>query len=357
MLQRSTQQEVFTNYPGDQLALYTTSPETQAFGYTLRSVEVPDISEHSETFAETHEALSQLNDLLEQNPNWEAPMISEDGQELILDPDNIATNALYVGENVESARHWRLNLVPSALALEALALKSDYLPTTDVKIDEATRDIFTNSADARAIRSRGALMRELIAEHSADKNPITEQKWISLACGAARPVLEAAERVKRNGNTPIDVTLVDYDPVVLNYSSDLADSIDGAASHREIESDLRRTMIAKDTLVQEFGEESMDMVDIMGFLEYCPDKAAVNMLRNSYRLTAPGGMLLTANMREDRPEKQIHLRGIGWPGVQMRSHEELVELAVRADIDPTCIEAYQPTDGVYTILKIVKPIS
>lgn len=81
----------------------------------------------------------------------------------------------------------------------------------------------------------------------------------------------------------------------------------------------------------------------------------MRMLRNSYRLVAPGGVLITSNMRDDRPEKQLHLRGIGWPGVKMRSSDELIEVAIQAGINPSCIEAYQPTDGVYTVFKITKP--
>ena len=354
MLQQTTHHETFSDQPDR--SLYTYSPEVRELGYTLQSVEVPDMSESSPEFAANTEAFRQLDERLAQNPLWEAPQLSQDKTRLILDPDNHATNTIY-GENEDSTtmREWYLKLVPSALALEALALKSKTLPTTDIEIDQNAFDIFMYAADARSIRSRGALMSELIAEHSATKSSGEPQKWLSLACGAARPVLEAAARVKADKQTPIDVTLVDFDPVVLDYSSKLADSMGAVTGHREIESDLCRSMIPRDTLVEELGEESMDVVDVLGFLEYCSDKSAMRMLRNSYRLVAPGGVLITSNMRDDRPEKQLHLRGIGWPGVKMRSSDELIEVAIQAGINPSCIEAYQPTDGVYTVFKITKP--
>lgn len=341
------------NYDAEPLFTYT--PEAKRRGYALRAVEVPDISEDSAELLATTEKIGQLEALLEQNPDWKAPEHTDDWSEIMLDPNNEASNWLYGGSKGSVVHEWRRSLVPTALALETLALKQDTLPTTDIEINGHARNVFTNSMDAIAIRTRGAVMSELVAHHASTKDPNEEQKWLSLACGAARPVLEAAERVKQENGTPIDVTLVDFDTKVLDYSSSLADSMDATIRHREIDSNLLRSMVATDGLVDVLGEESMDVVDLLGFLEYCQDKYAVRMLQNSYRLTAPGGVLVTSNMRDDRPQKQFHLRGIGWPGVQMRSSDELVELAIEAGIDPAHVEAYQPTDGVYTVLKIVKP--
>jgi len=100
-----------------------------------------------------------------------------------------------------------LRLVPTAAALEPLYRPHAETLSGGTPIDEGTRAWFCNIADAVGIRSRAAVLKSVLA---TTQRPTTEVRWLSLASGAAQPVLEAACRLSETGSPP-DVTLVDID--------------------------------------------------------------------------------------------------------------------------------------------------
>ncbi|HET6825174.1 MAG TPA: hypothetical protein VFH64_04550, partial [Amnibacterium sp.] len=67
---------------------------------------------------------------------------------------------------------------------------------------------------------------------------------------------------------------------------------------------------------------------------------------------APGGVLVTSNMRTDRPQRHVHERGIGWPGVQMRSIKEFIALALAAGVPSEMVEVHLPSDNVYAVMTV-----
>lgn len=103
-----------------------------------------------------------------------------------IDRENPATSRLVAGN--PCVDHW-LSQVPTAAALHPLYDPDATQYTTGHPIDEGTREWFRNIADARGIRSRAAVMRRLLTETAVRADG--QVRWLSLACGAARPVFQS----------------------------------------------------------------------------------------------------------------------------------------------------------------------
>ena len=69
---------------------------------------------------------------------------------------------------------------------------------------------------------------------------------------------------------------------------------------------LLNSMIRRDSLVVDVGENSQDIVDALGINEYFPDLLASRFLFNAYRCVKSGGALITSNMLIDRNQMQIN---------------------------------------------------
>ena len=105
--------------------------------------------------------------------------------------DNPATRELI--EMLPSVSDW-LSTVPTAAALHPLyEPNSQHLPNGK-PVDPSTREWFKNIADARGMRSRAEVMKDLLQYEATED--FTPQKWLSLACGAAQPAFSVVARFR-----------------------------------------------------------------------------------------------------------------------------------------------------------------
>lgn len=166
------------------------------------------------------------------------------------------------------------------------------------------------------------------------------------------PVFDTVARLDPSIDLSID--LVDYDPDALSFAQDLAvqQGIDGAVTLHQ--RNLIKDLIVTDALVQELGENTADMVDALGIFEYFNDQRSVTFLNNAYRLVRPGGVLVAANMLNDRPELAFNQRGIGWPKIFPRSLETLKQIVTAAGVPADKLTMTIPEDGVYVVMELRK---
>lgn len=253
-------------------------------------------------------------------------------------------------------RSWK-DMMPSAMALYPLQRPEERQLPNGAPIDAFSRQVFRHSIDAIGIRTRAKIMEGLMVEHvngSDDENI----KWVSLACGAAVPVLDALQAIDETSpEKDVHLTLVDINPEALDFAETLADH-QGLTKDKDYsieEANLIREMIISDEFVRRHGEESYDAVDMLGIFEYFDEKRSAAMLKNAYRLLKPGGKLIIGNMLTTHPNIQFNQRAIGWPGIKPRSIEEISAIISNADIDTAQAEGYVPQDGVYVVVAIEKP--
>ena len=252
--------------------------------------------------------------------------------------------------------HWR-DLVPSAMALLPIqAPHATSLPGPEGVELPSDRDYFVHLYDAIGIRSRAAVMADLIADFTASVD--RENAWLSLACGAALPVLQAAASLL----APVTVDLVDLDPMALDYAAGFAQALGLSADVRCTQADLL-DLAALVTSVPRAGDYTV--VEMMGFFEYLPDEpqqvgsltipSAGQFLAAALSLAAHDSLVVFGNMLTTHPQVEFTLKVVQWPYVQPRSLDDLARLLQGIGVDPGTATIYTPDDGVYAVVAIRTP--
>jgi SAM-dependent methyltransferase len=244
-------------------------------------------------------------------------------------------------------QYWRDNLMPQAPALYILQRPYDKRLFPDNEVDPYAEDIFINAIDSVAIRARGAIYNSLFLENIAGR-PHREIRALALGAGAGVPNINATLDAKRL-----------YDKRIIWKEWDLSrDSVElNRAYFKEAgipdeDVDVRPGDLKK---AYALGDESIDIIDMLGLWEYLDRERCVKALSEFKRILTPGGKIIVSNMLEDRPQLDLNQRVIGWKGVKPRSVDELIEIAHDAKIDTASIRITLSDDGVYAVMEINKP--
>jgi SAM-dependent methyltransferase len=329
-------------------------------GICVEKVRLNDGYEAQPHRLEVQESIAQMDQMLNEHPEWQAPYYDKRTGATVFDSDNEASRLLY-GDS-ETLQQWFVNAGQAqATALYPLQRPDvDRLPS-GAEIDDMSRAFFYHGLDAIGIRTRAKIMTNIVSEQLVDR---PAARWISLACGGAVPVIDALKACGEMNLVHLD--LVDYDNSALEFASDLAsneaklqkvpsfNSESELRSYTTHEQNLIRGLIADDSLIEKFGENSSDVVDALGIFEYFSKKDSTTFLRNAHRLVREDGVLVIANMLADRPQLEFNRRGVGWPQLYPRSLEELAEIVVDAGIAPEKARIIVPEDGIYAVVEIKK---
>lgn len=290
-----------------------------------------------------------------------------------IDMSNPATQEL--GRTMPSIVEW-FKLIPRAVALDIIYDPDKGRLFNGVVLDDEAVLWFKNIDDAIGIRSRAAVLRELLQREAENEGSLSV---VSLACGAAQPVLQTmAELVLKENSAGSRVTLVDLDRESLGMAMGLAEKF-GIAD--------RVTMATRNILglhgididarseSPDAEKATHDVVEALGFLEYLPPEnqesyvyngvvdekrsraGAIAFLKNAYDLVKPGGLLIFGNML-DETHKQLAftLNTVQWPHIQPRSINQMLKIVAASGVEPSAeLDIYCPTDGVYAVYAIRKP--
>lgn len=223
---------------------------------------------------------------------------------------------------------WRARLVPKALALFVVQNPLEERLPEGTKMDSESRQWFIHANDAIGVRSRAQVLAALVEKYI--HNDI-ESDWISLASGAAIPVLEALRTAKLDGQK-VHLTLVDNDPVALRWAETMAaqEGLNVGEQLTLLNRHLLYQFIRNDDLLLELGEHQAELVDALGIFEYFNDTDAVIFLQRALRLVKPGGAVIVSNMLTTSPQIDFILRCIGWAPIFPRSLQQLQDIHIAA---------------------------
>ncbi|TNM70205.1 methyltransferase domain-containing protein [Streptomyces sp. NP160] len=320
-------------------------------GVRHRRLVVDDAHTSSPTRTTLQAEFAAHDALLRAHPEWEAPVV-RDGQLVLSNP---ASEFFYASPTM---REWRVRLVPGAGALLPVQRPGiSHLPS-GAALDDTSVAIYRDALDSIGVRTRAVVLQEVARRDASRGRHDARPRWVSLASGAAVPVLDAMSSVEGLSLRP-HLTLVDIDPDALALAERMV-AEQGLARGEDVDllqRDLVRDLLVRSTLLGEVGAGSVDLVEALGIFEYFRDPSCVRLLREAFRLLRPGGSLVVANMLSDRRELHFNQRAIGWPLLVPRSVQELVDLVRRAGLplDRTTISI--PQDGVYAVVDVVKPAS
>lgn len=197
-------------------------------------------------------------------------------------------------------------------------------------LSPAGRLILAGCLDAQAVRARATLAASLIqARFETRSAPV---RLASVACGAAGPIAETARKLGERG-VPVDgLTLLDRDPMALAAGGSIArQALHGFDPELRIV-DLIDVPKRRAVELVPYAGPGWDVVDILGLFEYLPDSFAIELARNAVAACRPGGIVVVANMLDERPQQAFFSKVMQWPAVIQRSPDELRGLLDRAGI-------------------------
>ncbi|MCU6300645.1 class I SAM-dependent methyltransferase [Enterobacter cloacae] len=291
---------------------------------TIFSASFPDVSDQWPMKDETVREINALNRALKADPALRPPLIEyEEGGQAVLVPQNRYSEQAF--RNRPALLAWRARLVPTALALFVVQNPLEERLPEGTKMDSDSRQWFIHANDAIGVRSRAKVLAALVEKYIHNES---ENNWVSLASGAAIPVLEALRNAKLDGQQ-VYLTLVDKDPVALSWAE---------------------TMAAQEGLV--VGEHQAELVDALGIFEYFSDTDAVTFLQRALRLVKPGGAVIVSNMLTSSPQIDFVLRGIGWEDIHPRSLQQLQDIHLAAGVPVENVTVVVPKDGVYAVMEM-----
>jgi len=325
--------------PGEVFVKETRTEHTfSGHSYERKFVAVGDVSDPIERLR-LNNHLQLLDEMVNNNHDWPIPV------EGISNP---ASDIFYENHLDDTTmQFWRDNHMPNAEALYCLQRLDDagrLFP--DGKIDAHARDIFTNAIDSIAIRARGSIHNGLLLKKAAEFGG-SELTALALGAGAGVPNIDATVQVRDQYGKRI--RWEEYD---LSYKSlELNKELFNEAAISEDDVKTYRADYAK---AFRLNDESVDIIDMLGLWEYLSRERCVKGVKEFHRILKPGGILVISNMLSDRPQLGVNQKVIGWQGVKPRSIDELVDIAVEAEIDPETITITTSEDNVYAVMEITK---
>ena len=206
------------------------------------------------------------------------------------------------------------------------------------------RYVWFNLDNAKAVRNRLRLTkREITKAVMAVSQSKNELEFLSIASGSARSVIEALSEIKKDNFVKINVSFLDKNPDALEYSKKLVEDTikDGKFSFRWLNDTASR-------FVNHFENKKVDIVEMLGLLDYFNDEKVLNLLRLIYEKLSGGGFLVTANS-DNNHERRCLTNVVGWKMIY-RSASELASLAVKAGFKPENIRAVYEPLKIHSIL-------
>lgn len=330
--------------------------------YRRQLVDVYDESDPIEV-AKMREIGDAWEGELRKNPDWDPPVADPyNPGKLIIPEENKAALWLYrdfMSHKDEGFMEaWAANLFPTARALFPLQrLEDGGRVLSDSKIEERAHYLFSTMVDGLGLRSRARIYAEELLSVASESSG-ERLKIVSLGCGAGVPNIDATVRIEKELGKAVDWDLYDLDTVTLGFAQELVEESpiqNSTFNYGPTEAGSERLLGRVYSRAFGLPKESVDVVDALGLWEYIPHEKAVKFAQKSYDLVKPGGRVIISNMLPDRPQVEFNQRAVGWPGLYLRSDDELLEIIDKAGIDTSQVTMTHSTDGVYVVVDIRKP--
>jgi SAM-dependent methyltransferase len=202
--------------------------------------------------------------------------------------------------------------------------------------------------NVRAVRNRLRLVERLITDAIDEKIKEGKQeiKLLSLGSGSARAVIESIAPF--NGKVKLNVGLIDLSREAINFSRKLAKehNLDGLITyHRDYAQNLEKY----------YKNADLDIIEMVGLLDYYPDLHAINLISKIYKVLSPGGWLITCNISPNF-ESPFITKGINWVLIY-RTPEEITKILVKGGFSPSNINLVCEPLRIHTIAIAKKDLS
>ncbi len=206
-------------------------------------------------------------------------------------------------------------------ALEVLYKKGQTHHTKSL-LSKLFHSVWFNTNNSKGVRNRLKLVKRelqiLLTKFRDENRPI---KFLSIASGSARAVVESLKEVTFPETIPVQFTFLDKNPEAIDYSKELLSSLN-VSSSRWINDTV------SNLFTNHIQEEKFDIVEMVGLMDYFNDERAIKVFTSIYKHLENDGALITANIAPNKEQKFI-TNVIGWTMIY-RTAEDLCELLIKS---------------------------
>jgi hypothetical protein len=183
----------------------------------------------------------------------------------------------------------------------------------------------------QAVTNRLKVLIDLLSDSFSKFPQESEIRLVSVASGSAQAVIEA---MKRNPHLTIRAILIDLDPTAIEEAGRMIRSCG-------LEDKFKIVCNTPKYLEEVCADFRPHMIEMVGFLDYRPQKQAVRLINRIKNLLPEKGLFLTCNINKNR-EKIFLDWVLLWPMIY-RNEEEFSELLIEGGFSPDNIQLiYEP---------------
>ena len=267
----------------------------------------------------------------------------------------------------ETFREW-IDTAAMATTVDTLYDPENARLESGRRLGPVMTDFLKNALDTVAIRARSSVVAERMS-HGVK----IDEKWLSLACGNALPVLNAA----RSAGAKPEITLVDFNFNNLRHAKRLAKSRgqenlikDRMFRDLVYKKGFRKPQILRQLLAplavkqrpywnfKPLKKGHYDRIDAVGFVEYLPPEAAARFIKRVYELLAPGGIFIFDGLSENHAQREFYEGVLQWPLTKFTSIDDMLNIIYMSNvsIEGNTVDVFESQDGIYPIYEIRKPL-
>lgn len=246
-----------------------------------------------------------------------------------------------------SMRRWR-RYAPDGFATHVTYRPDGNVFPDGLRLDPITQRFFRHSYDAVGLRTRAYLLMDLVDKYLSQR-PLGDVRWVSLAAGTGVVAYDTLANYDAATQRRVQLVISEREPAFIKFARRLARSY-RLRSHIDYQ---RGDVTVARELERLLGRQPQ-IVDALGLFEYLDDATAATLARRVYRRLAVGGMLVFSNMSDARPQLNVHRHAVGWPGVIVRSPEQVIAILATAGIDATAISIAEADDRVYYVYRVTR---
>ncbi|MCL5435969.1 MAG: methyltransferase domain-containing protein [Patescibacteria group bacterium] len=168
---------------------------------------------------------------------------------------------------------------------------------------------------------------------------------LNLGGGSSRAVIQTLARLSATQPLQLSVTTIDKDISALDLGRKLAAEYGVSSYFQWVEGNVKN-------LSSLIAPQSVELVEMVGLLDYFNLETAASLLSNIQRVMVPGGVFVTANVT---PNSEVRfVRNVGWPQMHYKTEDELRSLLRTAGFDLGTLQCFQEPMGVHLVCLIKK---
>jgi SAM-dependent methyltransferase len=232
-------------------------------------------------------------------------------------------------------------------------------------LGDEMREALKNLIDAMEIRARSEIIKQRM---SVDVQ--SGERWLSLACGNAMPIIQSAIASDRNPS----LTLVDFNFDNLRHARRLTKSLERQIvldaclwrdlidprgfKKMQIKQFLAPAILKQAPVwsLQNLEPASFDRIEIGGFMEYLPPEMAARFLRSVDELLKHDGLIIFDDLSTAHPQRDFYEGVLQWPLTKFRNTGETGKIIADSGIKVAndAVEVRSTPEKVYPIFEIRK---